>query len=299
MNKRNRRTFLKESIAFSMGLGSVVGLGRTDVSRADAAPAEPADFPMGKIGEHTISRLIIGGHPFSFISHSEPLIYCSRLLQAYFTHEKTVETLQLCVKNGINTFLSRIDDNVSGFLNLYEKTTGSRMPWIAQTSEKPHLGASRDQIDDNIRWAGDSGAIGCYIQGDSADYLVAENNLKDLEHYLELIRKLGMIAGIGAHLNETVEASEKEMLEPDFYMKTINNQGYWADDPDRTAEIMAEVNKPWIAFKVLGAGRIHPRDGFHFAMEAGADYLCVGMFDFQVEENVRLAREAIQEVTSG
>jgi hypothetical protein len=56
---------------------------------------------------------------------------------------------------------------------------------------------------------------------------------------------------------------------------------------------MTDVEIPWIAYKVLGAGAIHPDQGFRYAYENGADFLCVGMFDFQVAEDVQIARRAI------
>ena len=51
---------------------------------------------------------------------------------------------------------------------------------------------------------------------------------------------------------------------------------------------MQGVKVPWIAFKVLAAGAISPADGFQYAFDGGADFLCVGMFDFQIEEDVQL-----------
>jgi hypothetical protein len=56
---------------------------------------------------------------------------------------------------------------------------------------------------------------------------------------------------------------------------------------------MIGVNKPWFAFKVLAAGAIQPKDGFRFAFENGADFICVGMFDFQVIDNVNTATEIL------
>jgi hypothetical protein len=44
---------------------------------------------------------------------------------------------------------------------------------------------------------------------------------------------------------------------------------------------------------VLAAGAILPKDGFRFAFENGADFICVGMFDFQVVENVNTANEIL------
>jgi hypothetical protein len=62
---------------------------------------------------------------------------------------------------------------------------------------------------------------------------------------------------------------------------------------EETVAMMAECNVPWIAFKVLAAGAIPPKDGFQYAFDNGADFLCVGMFDFQVEEDVELTRDAV------
>ena len=67
-----------------------------------------------------------------------------------------------------------------------------------------------------------------------------------------------------------------------------------AETPEKTKAFMQEVEKPWIAYKVLGAGAIHPRQGFAYAFQHGADFICVGMFDWQVEEDVGLAKLAIE-----
>jgi hypothetical protein len=52
---------------------------------------------------------------------------------------------------------------------------------------------------------------------------------------------------------------------------------------------MRKLNQPWIAFKVLAAGAITPEEGFRYALENGADFLCVGMYDFQMVKNVNTA----------
>ena len=52
---------------------------------------------------------------------------------------------------------------------------------------------------------------------------------------------------------------------------------------------MKTIKQPWIAFKVLAAGAIHPDVGFRYAFESGADFICVGMFDFQIVDDVNIA----------
>jgi len=54
---------------------------------------------------------------------------------------------------------------------------------------------------------------------------------------------------------------------------------------------MKTVNKPWIAFKTMAAGAIPPKNAFRFAFQNGADFILAGMFDFEIEEDVKLAIE--------
>ena len=49
----------------------------------------------------------------------------------------------------------------------------------------------------------------------------------------------------------------------------------------------------WIAFKTLAAGAIHPEVGFRYAFENGADFVCVGMYDFQVVDDVNIAIDVL------
>ena len=64
-------------------------------------------------------------------------------------------------------------------------------------------------------------------------------------------------------------------------------------DPKQTIAYMSELRRPWIAYKVLAAGALHPRAGFKYAFENGADFAAVGMFDFQVAENAAILSEVV------
>jgi len=130
---------------------------------------------------------------------------------------------------------------------------------------------------------------------------------------LDFMKSQGVIAGIGAHCLEVVVACEKAGLEPDFYMKTLHRDDYlsatpkddrpdfalpphdnmWCTNPQETVAFMKNVKKPWIAFKVLAAGAIAPTVGFEYAFENGADFACVGMFDFQVREDAIVAKSIL------
>jgi hypothetical protein len=190
------------------------------------------------------------------------------------------------------------------------------MQSICQTYLKP------DKFLDDIDLAIDNGADTLYIQGGEGDRYVREGKTGQLAKAIEYIKKKGYLAGMGAHSLEVIKACEKEGIPVDYYVKTFHNDNYWSAHPIEervefsvdtkkypehnkihdnmfdlfptvTADYMKEVNKPWIAFKVLAAGAILPKDGFRFAFEKGADFICVGMFDFQVVDNVNTASEIL------
>ena len=58
---------------------------------------------------------------------------------------------------------------------------------------------------------------------------------------------------------------------------------------------MKELPQPWIAFKVMAAGAIPPEDGFRFAFENGADFICAGMFDFQIVRDTNIALDILND----
>jgi len=104
-------------------------------------------------------------------------------------------------------------------------------------------------------------------------------------------------------LLDTVKACVDGGLKPDFWVKTLHPGKYWSADiqpendniwartPEQTIEYMRKLETPWIAFKVLAAGAIHPSVSFKYVFENGADFACVGMFDFQIIEDVLIAQQ--------
>jgi NAD(P)H-dependent flavin oxidoreductase YrpB (nitropropane dioxygenase family) len=44
---------------------------------------------------------------------------------------------------------------------------------------------------------------------------------------------------------------------------------------------------------VLAAGAIPPQRGFRYAFEHGADFILVGMFDWQIAEDVAIAKQVL------
>jgi hypothetical protein len=55
----------------------------------------------------------------------------------------------------------------------------------------------------------------------------------------------------------------------------------------------SKITTPLVGFKVLAGGAIQPKDGIRYAFENGADFVCLGMFDFQIIEDVNLVYDIL------
>jgi len=311
----NRRNFLKKSIITSAAVTSALSLEEKALLAAAKKPAEPAradaveGMPMGKIGNLNISRLISGGNLISGWSHARDLIYVHQLMRHYNTDEKVMETLELLEEQGVNTIIADPSERPYRIFPKYWKERGGKIQWIAEGHP------TVKDLKTDIKTSLDYGASAIYIQGVIGDKWLRSGHLDLLGECVDFIKSNGVPGGIGAHLLEVIVKSEEQKYNSDFYVKTLHHVDYWsarrpdqnldiienpADNywsmtPEKTIKFMRNVEKPWIAFKVLAAGAIHPRSGFRYAFEGGADFLCVGMFDFQVREDAIIARNMLAE----
>ncbi|MHC4356836.1 MAG: hypothetical protein ACYTE3_23445 [Planctomycetota bacterium] len=302
----NRRNFLKKSViaspaaALALSLEEKALLGATSKMPAAVVPGgSTKGMPTGKIGNLTISRMFPGGNLISGFAHARDLIYVSSLLRNYFTDEKVMETFEICEDTGMNTAILRLDEHCIRIINKYWNNRGGKLQWIAQVKMP-----KADPMSE-AKKAIDSGAVGAYVHGGIADSCVAEGRVDILGKAVDFIKQNGAIAGIGGHSVQVPMACEKEGLNVDFYMKTLHSHKYWSADrqpendniwsktPEETIEFMKKVEKPWIAYKVMAAGAIRPKEAFKYAYENGADFICAGMFDFQVREDALLAKDTL------
>ncbi len=309
----NRRSFIKKSLATSAGVTTALSLeerallaNARQTSKAPRPRPSSEDLPQATIGDVKISRIICGGNLIGGYAHSRDLTYVSPLLKHYFTDEKILETLELCEENGINTIIS--GTGVTRLFNQYWNERGGRIQWIAQCVPK------EDDLFTDVKKAVDNGATGAMLIGNRGDEWSREGRVDRIAKVVDFIQQNGLIAGIGGHNLGTPMACEKAGLDPDFYMKTLHSTQYWSSrrpdqhkdvidnyaadnywdkDPEETVAYMKQVKKPWIAYKVLAAGAIHPSQGFKFAFQNGADLCCVGMFDFQVVEDAIIAKRLL------
>ena len=274
-------------------------------------------LPKGKIKDHEMSRLILGGNLIGGWAHSRDLIYVPSLFKAYNTEKKIYETLMLAEECGINTINIGYPTHV--LMAKYKRMTGSKIKVICQVAPNMKTG----DIYEQINGAMDSGCDILQVQGNWSDWCVRDNKPEVVAQMLDKMRSNGYTAGLGAHTVDSLIHYESLGIIPDYYMQTFHHDNYWSAHPkenriafevdgekskdhnkfhdnlfclfpEKTVEFVNRVKIPVMGFKVLAAGAIEPKDGFKWAFDNGADFICVGMFDFQVVNDVNICLETLK-----
>jgi hypothetical protein len=263
---------------------------------------------MGRIGGEEFSRLILGGNLIGGCAHSRDLDYVATLARRYNTPAKIRETLEVAEAQGINAINTHATQDNSALFDHWKN--GGKMKWFAQ------VGIDADGGYSQIGQAIDQGAAGLHVWGVAADSLVGQTQFAKVGEMVNLIKAKKRAAGVGAHDLRVITECEKAGIDVDFYQKTLHSHDYytapragetdvcgpndnsWCSDPQAVIDVMAKIAKPWIAFKILAAGAIPPLAAFPYAVTHGADFVLVGMFDWQVEADATLARRVFR-VESG
>ena len=264
------------------------------------------ELPHVHIGDLEVTRLIVGGNPFSAISHQSG--ERDKEMRDYYTTARIKQTLRQCEDAGINTFCGRVDNHIMRMLNEYWKE-GGKILWLAQTAPEHR------SLEENIHQAARAGASAIYIQGGTADDACQKGRLEELGRALALIRSLGLPAGIAGHDPDTHRRARELELGAQFHMVCFYNltgrrgridvadpaERYQAGDPAKAAALIRELAKPCLAYKVLGAGRRDPREAFTYAFEniKPTDAVVFGVFTkdhpSQVADNVRTVLELLRQ----
>lgn len=263
-----------------------------------------------QIGQLRVSRLVIGGNPFSGISHQSPRR--DREMRDYYTVARIKETMQAAERLGINTFLGRADRHIMRTLVEYWNEGGA-IQWLAQTT--PELSSIARSIDGAI----DGGARAVYLHGGQMDNLLARNQLDEVAPAIARIRAAGLSAGIAGHQPAVFHWAEQN-LDVDFYMCSYYNPSSRAsnaehvgtsrerfadDDRERMVETIQSLSKPVIHYKIFAAGRNEPRDAFtHVARHLRpTDAVCIGVFPKDnpkmIEQDIALFEQALVQVERG
>lgn len=311
VRQTGRRRFLVQVSAAAAGV-----LAAGQQARSVERPrAESATLPTINLGEHRVTRLVVGSNPISGYSYLGR--HMDQHMREYFTVERTVEFLQNCEHGGINTFQFSPSEKSSAAVRALREG-GSKMQFIC-------LHSGRERVKDTVA---DQRPMAMVHHGGVTDRLFAAGKSREVHDYVKEVHDRGVLAGVSAHNPDCIKRIAHEGWEVDFFMtcfyfltrkKTATASqkapatlaiGYhfYADDPRVMTEVVRQVKQPCLGFKILAAGRkcgSHKvvREAFRFAFDRlkPTDGVIVGMyprFQDEISLNVGYTREFAGRLTT-
>ena len=253
-------------------------------------------LPTMKIGDLSVTRLIVGSNPFTGKSHMTPATDAD--MKDYFTRAQAFSMLRRCEEAGINAVQSRGSMPIMELIGSY-RAEGGNLHWLATSGKS--LTTFDEELDAMMAYKPDA----ICIHGELADDLYMTGMLDRLEGLLDKIRRKNVPCGICAHFPEVLAWAEEKGLKPDYYMASLYN----LSQPDRSQDVnptgerfedsdipkmyrvIQQLSAPTIALKILGAGRrcndqAQVQAAFReaFASIKPQDGVLVGMFDKYIDQ---------------
>ena len=273
-------------------------------------PQGTAPLPTIQLGKYSITRLIAGWNPiggYSYLGHA-----MDGQMREYFTTEHTIDLLQQCERDGINSHQFSMSGNTAQILRTLRER-GSKMNFICLHSGRDLKGIVESTL-----------PMAMSHHGGATDALFRQGKSREVHDFVKAAHNLGMLAGVSAHNPDCIKQIAAEGWEVDFFMTCFYyltrtkppetgakpsrlldgpavGYPFYAADPLAMTQVARQVKQPCLGFKILGAGRMCAsqrtvQEAFKFAFEhlKPIDAVIVGMyprsFD-QVRANVQYTRE--------
>ncbi len=257
-------------------------------------------FPRTTIGGLSVSRLVIGTNWMNGFSHRTPA-QDRNIRELNHRHPDNIaDILEVFLDAGVDTILGGIGQVVLKGIRAAEDRTGRKIHIIntprfdvADTRE------GRQDAERAFRATRDMGAEFCFPFHGMVEQLVDKESrtIRRLPDYLAMIRDLGMIPGLSAHMPEVILYSDEQGYDVESYLQIYNAQGFLMQlEIETVNRIIWNAKKPVLTFKPMAAGRMTPFVGLNFVWNTirDRDLVAAGcMTPDEAAEVVEISRAAI------
>jgi hypothetical protein len=245
--------------------------------------------------------MVVGSNPFGGYSHQTPERDAEMV--AYHTIPRIIETWNRAEAAGINTFTT--NNETPHVLEAVRQYLAGEvtMQWIAQLNSN----LEKDMVR-AVDVAVEMGCKGLYFHGWCVEQLFLRKDTEMLKTWVEHGKSRGVPVGVAGHypgVHEWVDSLDLV----DFHMVCFFNCGslhagkgerFHLDDVAPAVACLQKIQKPCIAYKIMGSGRIDARMAFEYAFDniKTGDIVNVGIHrgdkETMVEEDAALVQEILE-----
>jgi hypothetical protein len=300
--QEKRRDFLKTAASVTAGLAMACSP-ESEAMAAEAAIAESSETTAGvdespmptlELGQHKLSRLMVGSNPIHGYSHFNSL-YSKHMLE-WSTPDHVCKLMDRCWEVGINTWQFSHHERAMRDLKEHRKR-GGKMQWIL---------LSHSEIENDhslIKEVAKLSPIGIVHHGGSAERKRRQGKVGQVRDFLKAVRDSGVKVGLSTHDPEFLDQAESEGWDVDFYMTALYyltrsdeefqklmgtrplGEIYLPEDPARMCNVIRQTPRTCLTYKVLAAGRLSNspeqiNKAFRFTLEniKPNDGMIIGMY---------------------
>lgn len=227
-----------------------------------ARATQPGTLPTIRLGGKQVSRLIVGNNPLQGFSHTSKRL--NQLMTSYFTHERCVDFVLHCEKQGIDTWQTVTGDKFRKVMRAVRER-GSGMQFILLSDKTAFTG-----FDDPA----DPKPIAIVAQGVMVDRMMRTGRHGEIHDYVKKIHDAGFLAGVSTHDPDHLARIDDYGWENDFFMACFYNiyrpaeeiarkladtpvgETYLVSEPARMTARIRQVRRPCLGYKILAAGRV-------------------------------------------
>lgn len=262
-------------------------------------------FPRTEVGGVSLSRMIIGTNWMLGWSHTG-LAADNMIKRRYADKEPFKAMLEAYLSHGVDTImapfsLSPAAPELVKAIRETEDKTGKGIIII----DTPAINVddnhdARQEAYQKFKYSKEIGAKFVLIHHASAEQLVDKNKreIKRIDDYTKMIRDLGMIPGLSAHMPELITFSDDNGYDVETYIQIYNCMGFLMQvEIETVAGIIHNAKKPVMTIKSMAAGRVTPYVGLNFSWATlrDCDMVTVGAFTpEEVHEDVEISMAAFE-----
>ena len=259
-------------------------------------------FPRTKVAGISLPRMIIGSN--WLIGYSHTSVAADDMIKRRYDNREAVSAMvEAYLAYGIDAVMAPFSHSqvlVEG-IKLAEQRAGKPVTLI----DTPIIDVSdsregREAALRGLSYGRDIGAAFSLIHHGSCEQLVNKHKgtMDRIGDYLDMVRQLGMVPGLSAHMPEIIAYSDANEYDVQTYIQLYNAAGFLMQVEVETVHKMIwQAKKPVMAIKPMAAGRLSPFVGltFSYATLREQDMVVVGAHTpDEVHEDVEISLAAIE-----
>lgn len=261
-------------------------------------------FPRTKVGDLSVSRMIVGTN--WFLGYTHCTAGKSRSVVRMVTNTKAIaDIIEVFLKAGVDTIMCpHTTTCMYDAIREAEQRVGQKMI-IIETPSFPtdkrtpfdgfDIGECERILDEEVK----KGVAISMPHTSTTDVMVDKclREVRQMASICKLIRERGMIPGLSTHIPETVIYADETGLDVESYIQPFNLMGYLMQiEVDWVARLIRNAKKPVMTIKTMAAGQIRPFQAMLFTWNAirDCDMVTVGtMAPEEAQELIDLSLEVL------